>query len=93
MMADAGVMEMVDLEAWLDDALRCESRHRDADQRPYGPCTVEVVARWGATCAGGRSILVCSTVKEYAKKIMALPNRKCGPCQRPTHVCWFLHPV
>jgi hypothetical protein len=91
-MTMGGTLELVDLEEMLTGGLRCESQHLDHNEQPYGPCTVEVVARWGATCKGGRSLLVCETVRAYAERIMALP-RKCGPCQRPTEVCWYLNPV
>jgi hypothetical protein len=82
----------VELELIFDQVLGCQSKHRAKSGEYFGPCTVEVVAVWSATCVRGKSLNVCQRAVDWVNDLMMLSDRHCV-CGRHVTECWTLLPL
>lgn len=78
-----------DLELMYSHSPRCESQHRSKTDDSFGPCTVDVVARWSATCPRGRSLNVCQRAVDFVLGVLKT-ERHCSGCGRLARECWTL---
>jgi hypothetical protein len=83
----------VELELIFDEVMGCQSKHRSKTSDEYfGPCTIEVVAVWSATCRRGKSLNVCQRAVDWVQDLMLLTDRRCV-CERHVTECWTIQPL
>lgn len=86
------LVEVTELESWLDDELRCESPHSLSNLgRGDAGCTVLVTHVITGSCAG-KSTRICQSRAEYKIAAMSGTETICGWCNRPASECWQIAP-
>lgn len=80
---EAGVVEVTELESWLDAECPCEFIHKTRTV-----CTVLVVALMvGCT----KQVRVCQSAAIFKMESMKLVN--CARCHLPAEDCWRIIPI
>lgn len=81
--SDAGLLEVTELEAWLEGDLKCQMQHGKEG------CSIHVVAR-GVSCA--TAINVCENGRSWHLQKMA-EGWKCAECKKFAADCWRIIPI
>jgi len=92
-MPAADSLTETDLELLWEDVPVCESSHRTEASGYFGPCGVEAIARWRASCDPSKDILVCERVFFHASALIATNKRTCSGCKRHVGECWTIFRV
>ena len=83
-----GSIELVLLEAALDDEIKCEARH---DHR-IPSCSIEVTHMFQSCVAGRADRPICGASARYAYDSME-PGLRCGHCAVPIVDDWIIRPI
>ena len=84
----AEAFEVIGLESWLDDELKCESRHLRTGKEA---CTVHVTHLSSVACQG-QTKFVCEVAARWNSDGIARGGN-CSNCGHPARDCWKIRPI